>query len=253
MKAGKAMLVKICGIRDELMLETVIEAGADLVGLVFHPASPRYTPIHVAAHLARQARGRIGIVGLCVAPSREELRDIADLVAPDWLQMHRPAIEASAPPGLPAAHGADPALTLASIREDYGIPILESASVASPEDLALVQLRAATDPSLMLLLDAKAQAGAPPGGNGVAFDWTILAGFRAPRPWLLAGGLKPDNVAQAILTARGRLSEQDRAHGIAPNRFAGVDVSSGVESARGIKDPDLIHAFVRAARDAWRA
>lgn len=247
------MLIKICGIRDERILETIIEAGADLVGLVFHPASPRYTPVPVAAQLASQARGRIGIVGLCVAPSPEELHDIADQVAPDWLQMHRPDMAVPMRAGLAAPGRTDPALTLASIREDYGIPIMESASVASPQDLALIQLRAATDPSSMLLLDAKAQAGAPPGGNGVAFDWAILAGFRAQRPWLLAGGLTPDNVARAIHTARGDLSERDRAQGIAANRFAGVDVSSGVESARGIKDAGLIRAFVSAARAAWRA
>ena len=209
------MLVKICGIKDADSLRAAAEAGADLVGFVFFPASPRaVTPAEAAALSATVTGGPLR-VGLFVDPTDEGLAATLAAIPLDILQLH----------------GEETPERCAAIRARFGRPVMKALGIASPADLDALEAYA---PSVdRFLLDAKAPPGAPlPGGNAAPFDWTLTAGRAIPRPWLLAGGLTPDNVAEAI-----------RVSG-AP----GVDVSSGVEKARGVKDPARIAAFVRAAR-----
>lgn len=209
------MQVKICGIRDAEALRAAAEAGADLVGFVFFPPSPRAVTPGEAAALSATVSGGPLRVGLFVDPTDEALA----------------ATLAAIPLGILQLHGEETPERCAAIRARFGRPVMKALGIASPADLDAL---AAYAPSVdHFLLDAKAPPGAPlPGGNAAPFDWTLTAGRAIPRPWLLAGGLTPDNVAEAI-----------RVSG-AP----GVDVSSGVEKARGVKDPARIAAFVRAAR-----
>ncbi len=207
--------VKICGVNDAAGFDAAVAAGADMLGLVFYPPSPRaLAPAAAAALSARHAGGPLR-VGLFVDASDAEIAAVLAALPLDLLQLHG---------------GEDPA-RCAAIRARFGLPVMKALGVAAPEDLAVLEAYApAVD---RFLLDAKPPPGAGlPGGNAAAFDWTITAGRRLPRPWLLAGGLTPGTVADAL-----------RASG-AP----GVDVSSGVERARGVKDPALIGAFVAAAR-----
>jgi len=213
--------VKICGINDAAGFDAAVEAGADMIGFVFFPPSPRaVTPAAAAALSARHAGGPRR-VGLFVAPDDDAIAAALDAVHLDMLQLHDIAF---------------PDRVLA-IRGRFGIETIAAVGVAARADAAAGIDRFATV-STMLLFDAKPPAagtpGALPGGNALSFDWAVLRGLSVPVPWLLAGGLTPDTVAQAIRTAR------------AP----GVDVSSGVESRRGVKDPGLIAAFVAAARAA---
>lgn len=209
--------VKICGVNDEAAFDASVEAGADMIGLVFFPASPRaVTPARAAALSARHAGGPLR-VGLFVDPTDEAIAAVLAALPLDLLQLHG---------------GEDPA-RCAALRARFGVPVMKAHGIATAEDLAAL---AAFAPVVdRFLLDARPPPGASlPGGNAAAFDWRLTAGQAIPRPWLLAGGLTPDNVAAAI-----------RVSG-AP----GVDVSSGVERARGVKDPALIRGFVAAARGA---
>jgi len=208
--------VKICGLSDPEGMDAALAAGADYVGLVFFPASPRNVSLETAAALARRARGKAAIVALVVDPEDDALAAIAETVQPDILQLH----------------GRESAERVAAIRARIGRPVMKALAVAGAEDLAAAGDYPAAD---RILLDAKPpRDAARPGGNGLAFDWSLLEGFRPARPWLLSGGLSPENVGAAI----------------AFTRAAGVDVSSGVESAPGRKDPERIAAFVAAARRA---
>ncbi len=201
--------VKICGLADEAAVDTAMEVGADWIGFNFFPPSPRYVAPARAAALAARHGGGPKRVGLFVKPADDEIATVLDTVALDILQLYVPAPRAM------------------EVRARFGLPVWRAVGVAGPDDLPGV---AAED---ALLIEAKPPPGATrPGGNAVSFDWTILAGWRAPAPWLLAGGLTPDNVAQAIRTSGA----------------AAVDVSSGVESAPGVKDPALIRRFVANAR-----
>lgn len=211
------MLVKICGIKDADAMRAAAEAGADLLGFVFFPPSPRaVTPAEAAALSATVTGGPLR-VGLFVDATDVALAATLAAIPLDILQLH----------------GEETPERCAAIRARFGRPVMKALGIATPADLdALAAYAPAVD---RFLLDAKAPPGAPlPGGNAAPFDWTLTAGRAIPRPWLLAGGLTPQNVAEAIRVAG------------AP----GVDVSSGVEKARGVKDPGLIAAFVAAARQA---
>jgi phosphoribosylanthranilate isomerase len=209
--------VKICGINDEDSMDAAIEAGADYVGLVFYPPSPRAVTADLAAELVEFAPGDVSKVGLFVDPDDATLERVLTRVRLDLLQLH----------------GNETPERIEAIRLEYGLPVMKVISVATALDLAAAEpFLAVTD---RLLFDAKPPKGATlPGGNAVSFDWAILAGRKWGVPWMLAGGLTPANVAEAI-----RISGA-----------TAVDVSSGVESAPGVKDAAKIRAFVAAARGA---
>jgi phosphoribosylanthranilate isomerase len=208
-------LVKICGLNDAAGFDAAVAAGADLLGFVFHSPSPRaVTPAAAAALSARHPGGPLR-VGLFVDAGDAAIEAVLAALPLDLLQLH----------------GAESPARCAALRTRFGLPVMRAIGVAIATDLALL---AAYAPVVdRFLLDAKPAPGAPlPGGNANPFDWSLLRGVVVPKPWLLAGGLTPDNVAEAI-----------RVSG-AP----GVDVSSGVERSRGVKDPARIVAFVAAAR-----
>ena len=210
------ILVKICGLSTPGSVAAAIEAGADMVGFVFFAKSPRYVSLAAASALAAQARGRTAIVSLTVDANDATLGGIVEAIAPDLLQLH----------------GGETPERVASLRATFGRPVMKAIGIAKREDLARAEAYAGVD---RLLIETKPPADALlPGGNGVAFDWRMLEGFECEAPIMLSGGLEPGNVAEAIRTARP----------------AGVDVSSGVESAPGLKDEAKIWAFIRAARSA---
>lgn len=203
--------VKICGINDRLALTAATEAAADWIGFVFFPP-PRFVQPERAADLLHQAGSLPLRVGLFVEPDEADIGKVLGAVRLDVLQIY----------------GAQDRLE--TIRRAFGLPIWHAVGVSGAADLP-VHRRGAE----RLVLEAKPPPGANrPGGNAATFDWRILQGWRAPGPWMLAGGLTPSNVTEAI----GLTGAQ------------AVDVSSGVESARGVKDPDLIRAFVAAAKRA---
>ena len=208
------MIVKICGIKDADAMEAAAAAGADLVGFVFFPPSPRAVTPAQAASIARPGPAK---VGLFVDPEESLIEAVLAELPLDIIQLH----------------GEETAARCAATRAKFGLPVMKALGIATAEDLAqLADYAPVVD---RFLLDAKAPPGAPlPGGNAAPFDWTLMAGRAIPRPWLLAGGLTPSNVADAIRVS-GAL---------------GGDVSSGVERARGVKDAGLIAAFVGAARSA---
>jgi phosphoribosylanthranilate isomerase len=208
-------LVKICGLSTEETLAAALEAGAERVGLVFFPRSPRSVTLDRAAALAAQARGRAAVVALVVDAEDAALDAVAAAVAPDMWQFH----------------GRETPERVAALRARLGRPVMKALGVSTAADLDVVPAFAAVADEI--LFDAKPPKGAAlPGGNGVAFDWQLLAALDLPVPFMLSGGLGPHNVGEALRVTR------------AP----GVDVSSGVENAPGVKDPDLIAAFIRAAK-----
>ena len=207
-------IVKICGISTPDTLEATIGAGADFVGFVFFEKSPRHIALETAAALGAQAAGRIRKVALSVDAGDDALAQIVAALAPDMLQLH----------------GAETPARVAAVKARFNLPVIKAIGVAVAEDVAAA--RAYEGVADILLFDAKPAPGASvPGGAGVAFDWTLLRDIRAPN-WMLSGGLEPDNVAEAL-----RLTH-------AP----AVDVSSGVERARGVKDAAKIVAFAAAVR-----
>lgn len=212
-----ALQVKICGITGVEAADAALKAGADFAGLVFYPKSPRHVVAEKAAILAAHLRGRLRIVALLADASDDEAAAAVVAAKPDFLQLH----------------GQESPARVAAVRARFGLPVIKAIAIADAQDFASVF--AYEDVADMLLFDAKSSPSSTrPGGRGAAFDWQLLRGRTFARPWLLAGGLAADNVARAI-----------RATGA-----AGVDVSSGVESAPGVKDPDAIRAFVAAARAA---
>jgi phosphoribosylanthranilate isomerase len=211
------LIVKICGLSSEETVDAALDAGADMIGLVFFPPSPRFVTPARAAALAARARGRAEVAALTVDMDEAGLAEIIEAVKPDWLQFH----------------GRESPEAASSVKKRFGRKVIKAIGVASVADLAPAMTYAAS--ADRLLIDAKPPKGADrPGGHGRPFDWTLLRGFAAHLPYLLSGGLTSANVEEAI-----RISG-------AP----GVDVSSGVETAPGKKDPDLIRAFVAAARRA---
>lgn len=206
--------VKICGLKTPQDIAAAVEAGAQYTGFVFFPKSPRAVSVDQARDLAGHVPTGVMRVGLFVDPDDALLDQALATVPLDMIQLH----------------GKETPERVAQVKSRFGLPVMKAMGIASSADLDQIWDYGLT--ADMLLIDAKPPRDAElPGGNGLAFDWRLLVGRRFLKPWLLAGGLNPDNVAQAI-----RLTG-------AP----GVDVSSGVESAPGTKDPDLIRAFVRAA------
>ncbi len=208
------MQVKICGIKRDEALDAAIESGADFVGFVFFPKSPRYVDPDAAGRLAERAGDRIRTVALLVDPSDAELDRILTTVAPDIIQLH----------------GAETPERVADIRGQAARPVLKAVKVATAADIIAASAFPAAD---MFLFDAKpAKTAALPGGNGVPFDWPLLAQTPPDRPYMLSGGLTSENIAEAIRVTG--------AHA--------VDTSSGVERAPGEKDPAAILRFVQAAK-----
>lgn len=211
--------VKICGLSTAATLDAALAAGADLVGLVHFPKSPRHVALEDGRLLSRQARGRAERVVLLVDPDDALVAAALEALDPDWIQLH----------------GGETPERVASIRASTGRPVIKALGIGTRADLAVVETYVGL--ADRLLLDAKPPAGADlPGGNGAAFDWTLLAGAELPASYMLSGGLTPENVANALtLTKAGA-----------------VDVSSGVETGPGLKDPERMAAFIAAARAETR-
>lgn len=217
-----SLLVKICGLSTPESVECALEAGADMLGFVFHPKSPRYVSIETAAALVRQIDGRAKGVALVVDPEDGLLGRIMSAVSPDLWQLH----------------GKEALERLRDIRSVFGLPVMKAVGVAEAADLAAVPAYARV--ADRILLDAKPPVDAAyPGGHGRPFDWSILSALPPTLPFMLSGGLSPENVGEAIRAIRGM--------GL---NLAGVDVSSGVESAPGVKDLGRIRGFVAAVREA---
>jgi phosphoribosylanthranilate isomerase len=209
--------VKICGINSVESADAAVCAGADFVGLVFFPASPRNLGIEQANSLATRMRGRTRITALLADPDDDKVALVTQAIAPDFLQLH----------------GNETPQRVGEIRMRFRVPVIKALALAEASDLAGAASYA--DAADMFLFDAKAPANAArPGGRGAAFDWQLLRGRSFSRPWLLAGGLNAQSVARAI----------------ASSSAPGVDVSSGVETAPGVKNPEMITSFVAAARSA---
>lgn len=210
------LTIKICGVRTPDLLEQTIEAGADIVGFVHFARSPRHVDIETLQTLISQARGRIQTAVLLVNPDNSCVMEVAAL-SPDWIQLHGPE----------TPH------RVQAIREEAGIEIIKALPIGSEADIASVADFA--DVADMILLDAKPPKGAErPGGLGVAFDWNLLKLLDPELAFMLSGGLTPDTVAEAVRTVRPM----------------GVDASSGLETAPGVKDAALIRAFIKNARGA---
>lgn len=212
-----SLIVKICGLSEPETLEVALAAGADMVGLVFFGPSPRDVTIALAAELAKRARGRAEIAALTVDADAKLLDAIAEQVRPDWFQLH----------------GSETPQAATAIRETYDTRVMKALPVAVRSDLDAVA--AYSGVADRILFDARAPKDATrPGGLGVPFDWHLLEGVAADVPFMLSGGLNAENAAEAV-----RITQP-----------FGVDVSSGVERTPGVKDAEMIRAFIRAARAA---
>lgn len=206
---------KICGLTRPEDVDAVAAAGATYCGFVFFPKSPRNLSIEVARDLAVEVPVGIAKVALVVNADDALLDAITAAVPLDMLQLH----------------GAESPDRVSEVRARYGLPVMKAVGVADAEDVAALDDYAAV--ADQLLVDAKPPRNATlPGGNGVSFDWRLISNRRWSVPWMLAGGLTPDNVAEAVALTGARQ----------------VDVSSGVESAPGVKDAGLIRNFVQATR-----
>lgn len=207
-------LVKICGISTPDTLDAALQAGADMVGFVRYPKSPRHVDLDQGRALSGRAAGKALRVLLVVDADDGALDEAVAALAPDMLQLH----------------GSETPQRVAAIGARFGCPVMKAIGVSEASDLARARPYAGVADHL--LFDAKPDAGALPGGNGLAFDWRLLAELDPARGFMLSGGLNSGNVAQAIAVARPWA----------------VDVSSGVERSPGEKDPQAIEAFIRAAR-----
>ena len=212
-----ALTIKICGLTTPEALDVALEAGADMVGFVFFPPSPRDLGLEAARILGARVRGRAAKVALTVNAYNHLLRDIIEALKPDVLQLH----------------GKETPERVAVVRSQFGMPVMKALPIAERSDLSPIRLYAKV--ADRLIFDARPPKEATrPGGLGKPFDWKLLAGINPGVPVMLSGGLTADNVADAV----------------AITRATGVDVSSGVERAPGVKDPDKIRAFITAARAA---
>ncbi|MDF1671030.1 MAG: phosphoribosylanthranilate isomerase [Roseovarius sp.] len=207
--------VKICGLSTPETIAVAAEAGATYVGFVFFAKSPRYVTIDAARDLALGVPDGIAKVALVVDATNEFLDELTSKVPLDVLQLH----------------GRETPARVSEIKARYGLPVMKAVGVADADDLpALAEYEAVAD---QLLVDTKAPKSSDrPGGNALTFDWGLIAGRTWAKPWMLAGGLTADNVAEAIKITGARQ----------------VDLSSAVESAPGVKDPGLIRAFIAAAQ-----
>ena len=207
--------VKICGLTRPADVSAAVAAGASYLGFNFFPKSPRYVDIPGAAALAVEVPDGIAKVALTVDADDALLDALTGAVPLDMLQLH----------------GGEPPERVLAVKSRYGLPVMKVVGVATRDDLALLDIHARV--ADQLLVDAKPPPGADrPGGNALAFDWNLIAGRRWAVPWMLAGGLTPENVAEGITRTGARQ----------------VDVASGVESAPGIKDAGLIADFIAAAQ-----
>jgi len=207
--------VKICGLTDPADIPAAIAAGAAYVGFVFFPGSPRHLDLARAAAMAVSVPDGVAKVALTVDADDAALDALVATVPVDMLQLH----------------GDESPARVREVKARHGLPVMKAVGVCGPEDLDRIDTYGRV--ADQLLIDAKPPRGADrPGGNARAFDWSLIAGRRWPVPWMLAGGLTPGNVAAAIRATGARQ----------------VDVSSGVESAPGVKDATLIRAFVGNAR-----
>jgi phosphoribosylanthranilate isomerase len=210
-----SLIVKICGLSTRETLDVALQAGADMVGFVFFPPSPRHISLEAARELGRQARGRATRVALTVDADDATLANIVEALQPDILQVH----------------GKETVARLRDIKQAFGLPVMKAMAVETPADLAALPGFAAV--ADRILFDARAPRDATrPGGLGAVFDWHVLENLDLKLPFMVSGGLHAGNVAEAVRVTRA----------------GGVDVSSGVERTPGIKDPDMIRAFVSAAR-----
>ena len=211
--------VKICGLSTPETIEASIAAGADYLGFAFIPKSPRHISFDVAAALAGLLPSTIAKVALTVDADNATLDAVIEALHPDILQLH----------------GAESPERLTELKSRYGLPLMKAIGIAEPGDPESADIY--RDSADLLLFDAKppkSMAGALPGGNGLVFDWSLIAGHRPDTPWMLSGGLNAANVAEAVRITGAQA----------------VDVSSGVETKPGCKSPDLIEAFIKAAKAA---
>lgn len=212
-----AVRVKICGLTEPAGLAAAVAAGAAYTGFVFFPKSPRNLSLAAARDLALSVPPGVAKVALTVDADDETIDAILREVPIDMLQLH----------------GHESPARVADLRARHGLPVMKAVGVAEAADLGQIDAYAAV--ADQILVDAKPPKGADlPGGNGLAFDWRLIAGRRWPVPWMLAGGLTAGNVAEAIRLTGARQ----------------VDVSSGVEGAPGVKDPGLVQGFIAAAQGA---
>ena len=207
--------VKICGLTTVEAVQDTVAAGADYIGLVFFPKSPRNLDFDTAQRLAQQVPSHVKTVALMVNPSDDFLRELLEHVDVDILQLQ----------------GSESAERVHEIKELSGKPVIKALGVSSQDDLATLEsYKGLAD---QILLDAKAPKDADrPGGNGASFDWSLLTDTSIDVPWMLAGGLTIENVKEAITVSHARQ----------------VDVSSAVESAPGVKDKEKVRAFIAAAK-----
>ncbi|HET6839607.1 MAG TPA: phosphoribosylanthranilate isomerase [Bradyrhizobium sp.] len=210
-----SLIVKICGLSTRETLDVALDAGADMVGFVFFPPSPRHLSLETARELGAHAKRRATKVALTVDAEDATLANIVEALQPDVLQLH----------------GRESVARLRDIKQKFGLPVMKVIAVETSADLAPLPVYAAIADSI--LFDARAPKDATrPGGLGAAFDWHVLENLDLKLPFMVSGGLNAGNVARAVRVSRA----------------GGVDVSSGVERTPGIKDPEMIRAFIRAAR-----
>ena len=210
-----SLIVKICGLSTRETLDVALDAGADMVGFVFFPPSPRHLDLGAARELGKQTKRRALKVALTVDADDTTLAAIVEALQPDTLQLH----------------GSETVARLRDIKQKFGRPVMKAIAVETPADLASLPGYAAV--ADRILFDARAPKDATrPGGLGAVFDWHVLEKLDLELPFMVSGGLDAGNVAEAV-----RLT-----------RAGGVDVSSGVERAPGVKDPEMIRAFISAAR-----
>jgi len=213
-----ALIIKICGLKTPDTLDVALDAGADMVGFVFFSPSPRHLGVKAARALGARVKSRAAKVALTVDAPDHVLADIVAALKPDLMQLH----------------GKETPERVVAVRSRFGLPVMKALPIATRADLSPIRLYAQVVDRL--IFDARAPKDATrPGGLGTPFDWTLLSGLSGLNsgvPFMLSGGLRPDNVAEAI----------------AITHAPGVDVSSGVERAPGVKDADKIRSFITAAR-----
>ena len=210
-----SLIVKICGLSTRETLAAALDAGADMVGFVFFPPSPRHLSLVAAGDLGNQVQGRAAKVALTVDADDAMLGNIVEALRPDILQLH----------------GKETVTRVRDIKQKFGLQVMKVIAIETAADLGA--LPGYADVADRILFDARAPAEATrPGGLGAAFDWRLLEQAELKQPFMLSGGLDARNIAEAIRITR----------------TGGVDVSSGVERSPGIKDPEMIRAFIRAAR-----
>jgi phosphoribosylanthranilate isomerase len=210
-----SLIVKICGLSTRETLDVALDAGADMVGFVFFPPSPRHLELGTARDLGGQIKSRALKVALTVDADDATLAGIVEALQPDILQLH----------------GRETVARVRDIKQKFGLPVMKVIAVETSADLADLSAYAAV--SDRILFDARAPKEATrPGGLGAVFDWHVLDNLELKLPFMVSGGLHAGNVAE----------------GVSVTRAGGVDVSSGVERTPGIKDPEMIRAFIRAAR-----